>query len=82
GEQFYELVLKMLHLYDTSFEILQDTEEQRGILRIGSMETTAALHLPALLTTFHQAHEQVDNTILTSPSRHNIKRLENYEIDG
>ena len=82
GEQFYELVLKMLHLYDTSFEILQDTEEQRGILRIGSMETTAALHLPALLTTFHQAHEQVDITILTSPSQHNIKRLENYEIDG
>lgn len=82
GEQFYELVVKMLHLYDTSFEILQDTEEQRGILRIGSMETTAALHLPALLTTFHQAHEQVDITILTSPSQHNIERLENYEIDG
>ena len=82
GEQFYELVLKMLHLYEKSFEIIQDTEEQRGVLRIGSMETTAALHLPALLTTFHQAHEQVDITILTSPSQHNIERVENYELDG
>src|SRR5690348_14952430 len=48
GEQFYEMVLKMLHFYEKSFEILQDTEENRGLLRIGSMETTAALHLPTL----------------------------------
>ncbi|MFT9820944.1 LysR family transcriptional regulator [Lysinibacillus sp. NPDC056185] len=82
GEQFYEIVLKMLHLYEKSFEILQDTEEHKGHLRIGSMETTAALHLPTLLTTFHKAHEQVDITILTSPSQQNIERLENYELDG
>ena len=72
----------MLHLYEKSFEVMQDTEEQRGVLRIGSMETTAALHLPTLLTTFHQAHEQVDITILTGPSLHNIERVENYELDG
>lgn len=82
GEQFYEIVLKMLHFYEKSFEILQDTEENRGLLRIGSMETTAALHLPVLLTSFHKAHEQVDITILTSPSQKNIERLENYELDG
>jgi len=82
GEQFYEMVLKMLHLYEKSFEILQDTEGNRGILRIGSMETTAALHLPALLGTFHKAHEQIDIMILTSPSLQNIERLENYELDG
>ncbi|MCM0623594.1 LysR family transcriptional regulator [Lysinibacillus sp. OL1_EC] len=82
GEQFYELVLKMLHLYEKTFEIIHDTEEQRGVLRIGSMETTAALHLPTLLSTFHQAYEQVDITILTSPSQHNIERVENYELDG
>jgi len=82
GEQFYEVALKMLHLYEKSFEILQDKENTRGVLRIGSMETTAALHLPALLSTFHQVHEKVDITILTSPSQHNIERLENYEIDG
>lgn len=82
GEHFYDIVLKMLHLYEKSFEILQDTEENRGLLRIGSMETTAALHLPTLLTTFHKAHEQVEITILTSPSQRNIERLENYELDG
>lgn len=82
GEHFYDIVLKILHLYEKSFEILQDTEENRGLLRIGSMETTAALHLPTLLTTFHKAHEQVEITILTSPSQRNIERLENYELDG
>ncbi|MGE7915108.1 LysR family transcriptional regulator [Lysinibacillus xylanilyticus] len=82
GEQFYEIVLKMLHLYEKSFEILDDTEKNSGLLRIGSMETTAALHLPALLGTFHKAHEQIDITILTSPSLQNIERLENYELDG
>ncbi|WP_324730230.1 LysR family transcriptional regulator [Lysinibacillus fusiformis] len=82
GEQFYEVALKMLHLYEKSFELLQDDENSSGILRIGSMETTAALHLPTLLTTFHQAHEKIDITILTSPSQYNIDRLINYEIDG
>lgn len=82
GEQFYEMVLKMLHLYEKSFEILQNPHEQRGLLRIGSMETTAALHLPGLLTSFHKAHEQVDITILTNPTQQNIERLENYELDG
>ncbi len=82
GEQFYEVALKMLHLYEKSFELLQDDENSSGVLRIGSMETTAALHLPTLLTTFHQAHEKIDITILTSPSQYNIDRLINYEIDG
>ena len=40
------------------------------------------MHLPTLLSTFHQAHEQVDITILTSPSQYNIERVENYELDG
>lgn len=82
GEQFYEMVLKMLHLYEKSFEILQNPNDHRGLLRIGSMETTAALHLPTLLTTFHKAHEQVDITIQTNPTQQNIERLENYELDG
>ncbi|WP_144787099.1 LysR family transcriptional regulator [Lysinibacillus fusiformis] len=82
GEQFYEVALKMLHLYEKSFELLQNDENSSGVLRIGSMETTAALHLPTLLTTFHQAHEKIDITILTSPSQYNIDRLINYEIDG
>ncbi len=82
GEEFYEIALKMLHLYDKSFEILHDTEEQRGILRIGSMETTAALHLPTLLATFHKAHSQIDLTIQTNSTKLNIERLENYELDG
>ncbi|WP_025114129.1 LysR family transcriptional regulator [Lysinibacillus fusiformis] len=82
GEQFYEVALKMLHLYEKSFELLQNDENSSGVLRIGSMETTAALHLPTLLTTFHQAHEKIDITILTSPSQYTIDRLINYEIDG
>ena len=82
GEQFYEMVLKMLHLYEKSFEILQNPKEHRGLLRIGSMETTAALHLPTLLTTFHKAHEQIDITILTNPTQQNIEQLENFELDG
>ncbi|MFJ7406799.1 MULTISPECIES: LysR family transcriptional regulator [unclassified Lysinibacillus] len=82
GQQFYEIVLKMLHLYDKSFEMLHDTGEQKGILRIGSMETTAALHLPTLLTNFHKSYAQIELTVLTSTSAENIKRLENYELDG
>lgn len=82
GEQFYEIVLKMLYLHEKSFEMLHYTGEKKGVLRIGSMETTAALHLPTLLTNFHKSYAQIELTISTSTSTENIERLENYELDG
>jgi DNA-binding transcriptional LysR family regulator len=39
-----------------------------GMLRIASMETTAALRLPPILADFHARHPQVDLDLFTGPS--------------
>lgn len=81
GEAFYEMVMKMLKIYEKTFEVMHQNEVN-GQLRIGSMETTAALHLPKLLTTYHENYKDVDITVITGPSKQSIERVENYELDG
>lgn len=82
GEIFNEMVMKMLNLYEKTFELMDDLSPINGPLRIGSMETTAALHLPKLLTDFHKKNEEVDLIVMTGPSKQSIERVESYELDG
>ncbi len=67
GEVLFEAVNKILHLYEESLKMMGDEAGASGPLRIGSMETTAALHLPSLLTTFHRENTEVDLTVVTGP---------------
>ena len=54
----------------------------RGTLRIGSMETTAAARLPALLRRYVPAHRNVDVAIETGTSRVLIQAVLEYRVDG
>ena len=47
---------------------VRDDGSVRGILRIGSMETTAAVRLPALLGRFHKAHPNAQLEVRTGPT--------------
>lgn len=82
GEILLEEVNKMIQLYEYTLQLMAESKTANGPLRIGSMETTAAIHLPTLLKKFHEENENVDITILTGPTRDNIKRVEDYELDG
>ena len=82
GELLLEEVNKMIQLYETTLQMMSESEQANGPLRIGSMETTAAIHLPAMLKKFHEENENVDITISTGPTRDNMKRVEDYELDG
>ncbi len=82
GELFLEEVNKMIQLYEHTLQIMVESEKANGPLRIGSMETTAAIHLPLLLTKFHNENEDVDITLSTGPTSDHIKRVEDYELDG
>ncbi|MFO1446288.1 LysR family transcriptional regulator [Bacillus sp. Bva_UNVM-123] len=82
GELLFEEVNKMIQLYEDTLKMMGDSEKASGPLRIGSMETTAAIHLPPLLTKFHMENPDVDIVISTGPTRENIKKVEDYELDG
>jgi DNA-binding transcriptional LysR family regulator len=54
----------------------------RGSLRLGSMETTAAARLPALLRRYVPAHRNVDVAIETGTTRVLTQSVLEYRVDG
>ncbi|MCW3473824.1 LysR family transcriptional regulator [Limobrevibacterium gyesilva] len=54
----------------------------RGALMIGSLETTAALRLPPILSAFTSAHPHVDLTLVTNTSACLITEVLEHRLDG
>lgn len=54
----------------------------RGQLEIGSMETTAAIRLPAVLARYHRACPQVKLSLQTGPTAELIERVLARDLDG
>jgi LysR family transcriptional regulator, cell division regulator len=52
-------------------KIVNDDETPRGPLIIGSMETTAAVRLPALFLKYHKDFPEVDLTLKTGSTEQN-----------
>lgn len=57
---------RMLADHDEALALLQGSARAAGALRIGSMETTAALRLPPLLARLHQAQPGLDLELRTA----------------
>jgi len=57
-------------------------EPEHAALRLGSMETTAAVRLPPVLARYHRAHPRVALTLTTGPTADLAQRLQNDEIDA
>ena len=53
-----------------------------GALRIGSMESTAASRLPALLSAFHLMHPQISIELETGASRALIGKVRDHQLDA
>lgn len=80
-----------VRLLDYAERLLQLAEEAKlavtgkgipsGKLRIGSMETAAALRLPGVLAEFHERHPQVDLHLSTGPTASLIKQVLDHTID-
>ncbi len=61
---------------------VRDQGTVRGSLRIGSMETTAALRLPEVLGRFHRAHPDVQIEIRTGPTADLLEQVLAHRLDG
>ena len=60
----------------------RDDGEPRGPLAIGSMETTAAVRLPALLAEFHRRFPEVRLTLTTATTADLVAGVLNATLDG
>jgi DNA-binding transcriptional LysR family regulator len=72
---------QMLQAHDEALALLQGRQAAPGALRIGSMETTAALRLPPLLAQLHQRHPGMALELRTGPTASQLAELLAGQID-
>lgn len=82
GQTFLSYARRILQLTEESRNALLDTATPTGYLRLGSMETTAAIRLPQVLTKYRAKHPQVKLSLLTGTTVELIKAIESYRLDG
>jgi DNA-binding transcriptional LysR family regulator len=82
GQTFLGYARKILQLTDESRNALLDTATPGGRLRLGSMETTAAIRLPQILTRYRERYPQVQLSLLTGTTVELIKAIESHRLDG
>lgn len=73
---------EIFQLFDEVKNVMSENQTPKGPLVIGSMETTAAVRLPALLSKFHREYPIVDLTLKTGPTEQNVQDVLQYELDG
>lgn len=61
---------------------VRDDGVVKGILRIGSMETTAAVRLPDVLGNFHRAFPEVQIEVRTGPTAELLEHVLAHRLDG
>jgi len=73
---------KIFDLIEETQNMMTDDQTPRGPLIIGSMETTAAVRLPSVLSKYHREFPEVDLTLKTGSTKENIQGVLQYELDG
>lgn len=72
----------ILNLVDKTTVIMQEDGIARGPLAIGSMETTAIVHLPGLLAAYHRQYPEVSLSLSTGNTAQNMEAVLNHTLDG
>ncbi|MDU4962400.1 MAG: LysR substrate-binding domain-containing protein [Sporomusaceae bacterium] len=81
GRIFLEQGLKITRLTEELPRLLSLNSVPEGLLRLGSMETTAAIRLPALLKYYHTHYDRVELSLHTDTSEGLINKILTYELD-
>ena len=61
---------------------VSDVGVVQGTLRLGSMETTAAVRLPEVLAQFYGAHPEVQIELRTGPTAELLEHILTHRVDG
>lgn len=80
GEQFLAYAERLLALEDEARQVLSHGASG-GVLRIGSMESTAASRLPSVLAAYHVAHPGMRLSLVTGPSRQIVEQVRTGALD-
>jgi LysR family transcriptional regulator, cell division regulator len=82
GHVFLEYAKRILALAEEAVQVVRERDEPIGVLTIGSIETTAVVHLPPILSAYHRRYPLVDLQLLTGNSEQALTYLLDYRVDG
>lgn len=77
----YEYAGRILLLEEELRAKIQDPDRASGPLRLGSMETTAAVRLPGILTRYFDQYPNVDLSLVTGPSEDMREGVVRQDLD-
>ena len=82
GERLLPYAERMLSLLAEAKVAARDGSGAAGTLRLGAMETTAAVRLPPLLAGYHRAWPDVRLSLRTGPTADLVQAVARRELDG
>lgn len=82
GKVLLDYANRILGLADEVRRSLGSQAAPTGPLHIGALESTSAIHLPALLSEFNRRFPDVAISLLSGTSGELLKAVASYELDG
>lgn len=82
GTRLLGYAQRLAALADEARAAVRDDGRAQGSLRLGSMETTAAVRLPGALGRFHRAHPDVQLEIRTGPTAELLEHVLAHRLDA
>ncbi|AEB23721.1 MULTISPECIES: LysR family transcriptional regulator [Bacillus amyloliquefaciens group] len=82
GENLLKDADRILHLLHEAQKTAQEAGNPNGPLRIGSLETAAAVHLPQFFTEYCKRYPKVQLSLSTGDTHTLVQRVLHYELDG
>ncbi|MCL5077113.1 MAG: LysR family transcriptional regulator [Actinobacteria bacterium] len=82
GKRWLPHVESLLTQWKLTETVLHTASAPTGLLRIGSLETTAAIHAAKWLATYHRRFEHVDLTLHTGTTDELVERVLHRTLDA
>lgn len=82
GRQLLGYARRIVDLHDQARDRFRSDGEPGGELRLGSMETTAAVHLPAMLTAFSERWPEIAVQLRTGTSADLLEEMRAGRLDA
>jgi DNA-binding transcriptional LysR family regulator len=82
GEVLRGYARRLERLSEEARQAMRDCAGEGGLLRIGAMETTAAIRLPAILKSLQSAQPELEVRVTAGPTESLLQDLLAYRLDG
>ncbi|MNH92185.1 HTH-type transcriptional regulator GltR [compost metagenome] len=82
GDNLLVYAEQVVTLLEEASRAMTVSSEPSGPLRLGSLQTTAAVRLPGLLADYHKRFPGVSLSLTTGLSHELIEKVLHYELDG